>query len=39
MGDGPERTMAELGMDVKNRISHRARAVRAAFPMLVEMFG
>jgi XTP/dITP diphosphohydrolase len=32
-------TMAELGMDVKNRISHRAKAVRAAFPLLVKILG
>ncbi|MGH2625080.1 MAG: non-canonical purine NTP pyrophosphatase [Anaerolineales bacterium] len=27
---GEGRTMAELGMAIKNRISHRARAVQAA---------
>ena len=27
-------TMAELGMEAKNRISHRARAVQAALPIL-----
>ncbi|MCL4561737.1 MAG: RdgB/HAM1 family non-canonical purine NTP pyrophosphatase [Chloroflexi bacterium] len=32
-------TMAELGMEVKNRISHRARAVQAAKPILIEMLG
>jgi XTP/dITP diphosphohydrolase len=31
-------TMAELGMEIKNKISHRARAVRAAFPVLYEIF-
>ena len=34
-GDG--RTMAELPPGLKNRISHRARALRAAEPSLVEM--
>ena len=28
------KTMAELSMDEKNRLSHRARAVRAAMPLL-----
>jgi XTP/dITP diphosphohydrolase len=27
-------TMAELGMEVKNQVSHRARAVRAALPII-----
>jgi len=31
------RTMAELSMDEKNRLSHRARAVRAASPLLVKL--
>ncbi len=31
------RTMAELSMDEKNRLSHRARAVRAAQPILAEL--
>jgi XTP/dITP diphosphohydrolase len=31
-------TMAELGRGVKNQISHRARAVRAAQPMLQKIF-
>jgi XTP/dITP diphosphohydrolase len=31
------RTMAELPMEAKNHISHRARAVRAARPFLVEI--
>jgi XTP/dITP diphosphohydrolase len=30
-------TMAELSMDEKNRLSHRARAVQAAKPILLEM--
>ncbi|MEA3349433.1 MAG: RdgB/HAM1 family non-canonical purine NTP pyrophosphatase [Chloroflexota bacterium] len=29
-----ERTMAELSMDEKNRLSHRARAIRAMIPTL-----
>ncbi|MGB8215186.1 MAG: RdgB/HAM1 family non-canonical purine NTP pyrophosphatase [Anaerolineales bacterium] len=33
------RTMAELGMDEKNRLSHRARAVQNAMPILREIFG
>lgn len=32
------RTMAELGMDEKNRISHRARAVMKARPILDVLF-
>jgi XTP/dITP diphosphohydrolase len=32
-------TMAELGMDEKNRLSHRARAVQNALPILKEIFG
>lgn len=31
------RTMAELTMEEKNRLSHRARAVRTAFPLLTKM--
>ena len=31
------RTMAELSMEEKNSLSHRARAVQAARPMLIEM--
>jgi XTP/dITP diphosphohydrolase len=31
------RTMAELSMDEKNRLSHRARALKAAIPLLTEM--
>lgn len=30
------RTMAELRMEEKNRLSHRARAIRAARPILIE---
>jgi XTP/dITP diphosphohydrolase len=33
------RTMAELTMDEKNRLSHRARAVNNAIPILKEIFG
>ena len=33
------RTMAELGMEEKNRLSHRARAVLAAKPILWELLG
>jgi XTP/dITP diphosphohydrolase len=36
---GIGRTMAELTPDEKNRLSHRARAVSNARPMLVEVFG
>ncbi|HYM71201.1 MAG TPA: RdgB/HAM1 family non-canonical purine NTP pyrophosphatase [bacterium] len=36
MPDG--RTMAELSFDEKNRISHRARALRAAEPYLLSVF-
>jgi XTP/dITP diphosphohydrolase len=31
-------TMAELGRRVKNQISHRARAVQAAIPILMHLF-
>ena len=31
------RTMAELGMDEKNRISHRARAIQEASPLLTKL--
>ncbi|MBM3145692.1 MAG: RdgB/HAM1 family non-canonical purine NTP pyrophosphatase [Chloroflexi bacterium] len=34
---GTGRTMAELPMDEKNRLSHRARAVKAAAPLLKRM--
>lgn len=33
-----DRTMAELDMDEKNRLSHRARAVITAMPILKRMF-
>ena len=32
-------TMAELSMDEKNRLSHRARAAQNAIPILEEIFG
>ncbi|MEW6031103.1 MAG: RdgB/HAM1 family non-canonical purine NTP pyrophosphatase [Chloroflexota bacterium] len=32
-------TMAELSMDEKNRLSHRARAVQAARPILIRLLG
>jgi XTP/dITP diphosphohydrolase len=32
-------TMAELPEETKNRLSHRARAVRAAKPILMKLFG
>lgn len=32
-------TMAELPEETKNRLSHRARAVQAALPILMELFG
>jgi hypothetical protein len=31
--------MAEVSAETKNRISHRARALRAAEPCLVELLG
>ena len=31
------KTMAELEMDEKNRLSHRGRAVRKAMPILIEL--
>jgi XTP/dITP diphosphohydrolase len=33
------KTMAELAMDEKNRLSHRAKAVMNAIPILKEIFG
>jgi XTP/dITP diphosphohydrolase len=33
------RTMAELNMEQKNRLSHRARAVMNAMPILEKLFG
>jgi len=35
----PGRTMAQLSMDEKNRLSHRALAVQNAIPILKEIFG
>ena len=32
------KTMAELDMDAKNRVSHRGRAVQAAAPILRKIF-
>lgn len=37
--EGLGRTMAELEMDEKNRLSHRALAVMNAMPILKKMFG
>ena len=37
MISGLNRTMAELSMGEKNRLSHRARAIRAARPVLEDM--
>jgi len=36
---GIGRTMAELGMDEKNRLSHRALAIQNAIPILIQIFG
>lgn len=33
------KTMAELEMDEKNRLSHRGQAVRKAIPILIELLG
>ena len=35
---GSGKTMAELSMQEKNALSHRARAVKAAIPMLLQIF-
>lgn len=35
--EGLDRTMAELSMEEKNRLSHRARAILAARPVLMEL--
>jgi len=35
---GQQATMAELGLDVKNQISHRARAIQAAIPILKKLY-
>jgi XTP/dITP diphosphohydrolase len=37
--DGLDKTMAELDMDEKNRLSHRGQAVRGAIPILIELSG
>jgi XTP/dITP diphosphohydrolase len=34
-----DKTMAELEMEEKNRLSHRGQAVRKAIPVLSELFG
>ena len=36
--EGLDKTMAELEMDEKNRLSHRGRAIRQSIPILVELF-
>ncbi len=36
---GEQRTMAELSLEEKNRLSHRARALRAAEPYLIRLLG
>lgn len=35
--DGLDKTMAELDMEEKNRLSHRGQAVRGATPILIEL--
>lgn len=35
--EGMKRTMAELSLDEKNRLSHRARAILASRPVLMEL--
>lgn len=37
--EGSHKTMAELNMEEKNRLSHRGQAVRKAIPVLSEIFG
>jgi XTP/dITP diphosphohydrolase len=37
--EGMDRTMAELSMDEKNSLSHRARAILAARPVLMQLAG
>jgi XTP/dITP diphosphohydrolase len=37
--EGLSKTMAELEMDEKNRLSHRGQALRKAIPVLIELFG
>jgi XTP/dITP diphosphohydrolase len=36
---GSGKTMAELSMEEKNRLSHRARAVKALLPVLIQRMG
>jgi XTP/dITP diphosphohydrolase len=36
--EGSDKTMAELDMDEKNRLSHRGQALRKAIPVLIEIF-
>jgi XTP/dITP diphosphohydrolase len=35
--EGSDKTMAELEMDEKNRLSHRGQALRKAIPVLIEL--
>ena len=35
--EGTDLTMAQLSMDEKNKLSHRARAVKAAMPLLTDL--
>ena len=37
--DGMNKTMAELDMEEKNRLSHRGQAVRGAIPILIDLLG
>jgi XTP/dITP diphosphohydrolase len=37
--EGKNLTMAELGMEEKNQLSHRARAVRLAAPLIADLLG
>ena len=37
--EGLNKTMAELEMDEKNRLSHRGQALRKAIPILIEILG
>jgi XTP/dITP diphosphohydrolase len=37
--EGMQKTMAELTLEEKNRLSHRARAILAARPILMELAG
>jgi XTP/dITP diphosphohydrolase len=36
--EGSDKTMAELDMEEKNRLSHRGQALRKAVPVLIELF-